>query len=201
MEVNLKSDFEISEEQCKASTGKLLSEWINLVEPKAAAGRRETISWLYDETGRGKDTWWPTTIWVEFERSRGIVNKKDGRAEGYNICVTKTVKASADAVYKAWTESSEEWLDCNHAAENSDYQDRGGNTGTWLRLRPAKDVRIQWKTKGVDTPTTVDATFVEKDGKTGITVQHARIQTREEADGLRNAWTEALNKLKQKLEA
>lgn len=38
-------------------------------------------------------------------------------------------------------------------------------------------------------------------GKMGILVNVDRIQTREEADGLRSAWLEALDRLKTKLEA
>lgn len=75
--------------------------------------------------------------------------------------------------------------------------DDGGNAGTWARLRPGKDVRIAWTTAGVATPTQVDAAFADKGkGKTGITLTHNRIQTREEADGLREAWGAAFVRLK-----
>jgi hypothetical protein len=33
-------------------------------------------------------------------------------------------------------------------------------------------------------------------GKTGLLVNHTRIQNRDEADGLRAAWAQALNQLK-----
>ena len=42
---------------------------------------------------------------------------------------------------------------------------------------------------------------LEKAGKTGITLNHGRIQTRAEADGLRRAWGEAFERLKKKLES
>lgn len=202
MKVTLKADFEVNDSACREATGKSLSEWLAALEAHGTdSGRRDVIQWLYNEMGRGKDTWWATTVWVEYERSKGIVNKKDGLAEGYNICVTKAVKASAQAVYDAFTQAGKNgWLGCTAAEEGAAYADDGANSGTWVRLRPGKDVRLTWKTNGVDTPTAVDATFTEKDGKTAIAVMHNRIQTRDEADGLRNAWSDALNRLKAQLE-
>lgn len=203
MIITLKPDFAVNDDVCRESTGKTLEQWFEAIDARGPGiGRRDTISWIYDETGRGKDVWWPTSIWVEYEAARGIVNKMDGLAEGYNICVTKSVKAGAQAVYDAFTQAGRNaFLGCNVAEEGAAYTDDGGNEGTWVRLRPGKDVRLTWKTKGVDTSSTVDATFTEKDGKTAIAVMHNRIQTRDEADGLRLAWTEALNRLKAELEA
>lgn len=202
MNIVLKSDFAVNDEACREVTGRTLAQWFEAIEARGPGiGRRDTISWIYDETGRGKDVWWPTTIWVEYEAARGIVNKKDGLAEGYNICVTKSVKASSQAVYEAFTEAGKnEFLGCNTAHEGAVYTDQGGNQGTWARLRPGKDIRLTWRTNGVNTPSTVDITFNEKDGKTAIAVMHNRIQTREEADGLRVAWSDALSRLKLQLE-
>lgn len=193
MKVTLSSDLPVTPEACQQATGKTFSEWFADLESQCAGkGRRDSIQWLYDQTGRGKDVWWPTTIWVEYERSKGVVNKKDGLGEGYNICVTKTIKAGAQAVYDAMA---------GGAMEGQPYADESGNTGTWVRLRSGKDIRLTWMTNGVKTQTTVDAAFTEKDGKTGITLLHNRIQTREEADGLRAAWGEALSQLKAMLES
>lgn len=80
--------------------------------------------------------------------------------------------------------------------------DDSGNAATWLRLRPSKDVRLNWKTCGVQHPTRVDIAIVaDLKGRAGITVTHQRIQTREEADGLRVAWGQALSRLKAAMEA
>lgn len=204
MKVKLQSDSPVTDESCKASTGKTFGEWFAVIEEFGPAqGRREVVQHLYNLMGRGKDTWWATTVWVEYERSKGIVNKKDGLAEGYNICSTKTIAASVDDVYEAWTqEGKNAWLGCNVAAEGADYSDAGGNQGKWVRLRPGKDVRLNWQTAGVETPTNIDAVFSDKGkGKTGIIVNHNRIQTRAEADGLRAAWAEAMDRLKAQLEA
>ena len=43
-----------------------------------------------------KNVWWPTTIWVEYERTKGVVIKKDGLIDGFNICVTTTILRRRD---------------------------------------------------------------------------------------------------------
>jgi hypothetical protein len=47
----------------------------------------------------------------------------------------------------------------------------------------------------------VDVAFAAKGSKTGITLNHTRIQARDEADGLRAAWTAAFDRLKTALES
>jgi hypothetical protein len=42
----------------------------------------------------------------------------------------------------------------------------------------------------------VDVQFQDAKGKCLMNVMTSRIQTRAESDGLRNAWTDALNRLK-----
>ncbi|QYK52203.1 MAG: SRPBCC domain-containing protein [Fimbriimonadaceae bacterium] len=192
MKIELRTDNEVSDASCKASTGKTLTEWFAWIDQEQSGkGRRDAIQALYDATGRGKDVWWPTVIWVEYEKSKGIV-KKDGLAEGFNICSTKTIAASVDDCYNAFVGS---------AKEGDAYSDSGGNQGTWTRLRPGKDARIAWQTAGVETPTQVDVAFADKGkGKTGVTLMHQRIQTPEESDGVRRAWAEYFDSMKTKLE-
>jgi len=193
MNVELKPDFEINDASCKADTGRTLGEWFVWMDANhAGKGRRDLIRLIYDEIGQVKgDVWWPTTIWVEYGASKGIV-KKDGLAEGYTICSTKTIAAPVDAIYA---------LMAGSAKEGDAYSDPDGNSGQWLRLRPGKDVRLSWKTAGVETGTLVDCTFVDKGkGKTLVTLTHSKIQSRAEADGLRNAWGGFFTDLKAGLE-
>lgn len=200
MNIKLVPDFEISDASCKAATGKTLTEWFALVESRGE-GRRDTINWIYNETGRGKDVWWPTTIWVEYERSKGIV-KKDGLAEGYTVCCTKLVAAPVEVVYDHFTSNTAWWGVPGQAEEGKSVTDDGGNELTWLRLRPGKDVRFDWKTKGCQDTVRFDVTLADNGkGKTQINVMPSRIQDRPEADGLRNAWAEANERLKSMLEA
>ncbi len=206
MKVAYKSDHPVTDAACKKATGKTLKQWIAELDKRGGTDqkRRDAINWLYDQMG--KDMWWSTTAWVEFERSHGVVNKKDGLAEGYNICVTKTIVAPVADVYRAWTGAAplKKWYGSGMKAKVSDggaFEDEGGNSGEYLRVRADKDLRFTWNHAKAEASTRVDVAFADKGkGKTGITLNHQRIQNRGEADGLRNAWGAAFEKLKELLE-
>jgi uncharacterized protein YndB with AHSA1/START domain len=201
MKIELKPDFLVTEETCQEATGKTISEWIEEVNAQGASlkGRREAITWM-KRSDTAKDIWWATTVWVEKERREGTV-KKDGLAEGFNICATKMVAAPVDKVFAAFaTPGPAAWFDGTVESDHS-LTSAQGHTAKASRVRQDKDLRYVWQTKGIDSPTDLDVMFAEKNGKTGITLSHSRIQTREEADGVRAAWGEALNKLKAELES
>jgi uncharacterized protein YndB with AHSA1/START domain len=206
MKVEYKSDFPITDAACQSATGRTLKAWFGELDSKGdSQNRRDSINWLYAEM-KTKDAWWSTTVFVEYERTKGIVNKKDGLIEGYNICVTKAVAAPLDVVYAAFVESERlaQWLGKGiktNASEGSKFEDSDGNSGQFLRVRENKDVRLTWQGSKSDAPTQVDIAFADKGkGKTGITLTHNRIQTRAEADGLRAAWGTAFDRLKSILE-
>ena len=135
-----------------------------------------------------------------------MVNKKDGRAEGYNICSTKTIAAPVADVFAAWTDAGAlaEWFGPKVKVDLTDggkWHDGDGNSGEYLRVRVNKDLRFIFNHADAEAPTLVDVTIADKGkGKSGLTLMHQRIQNRPEADGLRNAWSQAFDRLKQYLE-
>lgn len=200
MKVTLQSDQVIDDATCKAVTGKTLAEWIGILEskPDLTKSRRDAINWVLDEFGRG-DFWWPTTIWVEYEAKNGIV-KKDGRPEGYNICSTKSIAAPMEKVFAAFhADGLADWFG-KATADGDGMIDESGNRITVVRVREGKDHRWGWRTAGTDQDTEIDIMLAEKGGKVGITLNHNRIPSRAEADGLRAAWAESLTRLKSLLE-
>ena len=127
--------------------------------------------------------------------------KKDGLAEGYSICATKTINAPVDKVYKAWTDPkkfAEMFGDEGKQTvkDGGSISCKGGCKGTFIRIRPNKDLRFTWEHKGCTAPMRVDVQFQDNKGKCLMNVMTSRIQTRPESDGLRNAWAEALTRLK-----
>ncbi|MBM4366986.1 MAG: SRPBCC domain-containing protein [Deltaproteobacteria bacterium] len=199
MQIDFRPDHPVSPEACKAATGKNFDEWFAVIQGAGlAAKRRDAIQLIYDQTGRGKDVWWPTTIWVEFERARGVVVKKDGRPEGYNICCTKSFKQppgesfphfATEAAFAAWVPG---WRGA--MAEGSPFT-VGNCSGVVGRIRGDKDIRMTWDTAGYG-PSEIEIQFNVMGGKTTINFYHKRLATRDEADGLRRAWGEALDRLK-----
>lgn len=196
MKIQLVSDHPVTEDSSRQITGKSLSEWFADLDQEGLEGkRRDAINWIY---GQIKDPWWPTTIWVEYQRAKGVV-LKDGRPDGYNICVTKSVLSPISKVYKMFlSDSLKSWFGDDPVADaDGSFRDSIGNRADMVRARQNKDLRYRWQTAGIDQETEVEIILAEKDGKTGLTLNHNRIQSREEADGLRKAWGQALSILKE----
>ena len=199
MKVVNKPDFPITDAACKKATGKTLKQWFKELDAMDGLkkGRRACTQHIYTkELG----AWWPTTIYVEYEAHHGVT-KKDGLAEGYSICVTKSINAPVANVYKAWTNAAKFKEMFGDGGKQSVKVDgeiscKSGCKGTFTRIRPDKDLRFMWKHKGCTAPMQVDVQFQDNKGKCLMNVMTSRIQTRAESDGLRDAWTDALNRLK-----
>jgi len=199
MQVVNKSDFPVTDTECKKATGKTLKQWfqeLNGIEG-LKKGRRACVQYIYEQHA---DAWWPTTIFVEYEKHHDV-KKKDGLPEGYTICVTKSIGAPVAKVYKSWTNAATFKEMFGDGATQSVEVDgqiscKAGCKGTFTRVRPDKDLRFTWEHKGCTAPMQVDVQFQDNKGKCLMNVMTSRIQTRAEADGLRNAWTQTLNQLK-----
>ena len=101
MKVERKAEHAVSDETCKAATGRTLAEWHGQIDGRGGVelGRREIGDWLVGELK--VDPWWSATITHEYELARGAV-EKDGKPKGYTICATKSVKADPAACYGAF---------------------------------------------------------------------------------------------------
>jgi uncharacterized protein YndB with AHSA1/START domain len=190
---------------CKKATGKSLKEWFKSLDSTVAdKGRREVVQHLYEALS--KDEWWATTIAVEYEKARGQ-KEKDGKPKGYSICVTKTVAAPASNVFAAFGDAKklDQWLGKGTKVAFSDggsLQNADGDKLTWLRVRKDKDLRATWDSADPAPGSVVDVLFADKGGgKTGITLNHTRIQDRRSADQLRAGWGRCFDALKRLLES
>jgi uncharacterized protein YndB with AHSA1/START domain len=206
MQVTNKPDFPVNDDVCKAATGKTFGEWFAFLDSidGLKLGRRESANRIYSTIG-GTDAWWPTTIYVQYEGRHGVV-KKDGLSEGYTICCTKTIGAPVEKTYAAWTDPkgfASFFCDTGkqELVEGGAIACSCGCKGSFSRIRENKDLRFTWEHPGATAPMMVDVQFQDNKGKTLMNVMTSRIQTREEADGLRDAWAGALNKLKALAEA
>ena len=200
MKCTLKSDYPVTNEAAKSATGKTLDQrFVELDKQDGLRqGRRANNNYL---AAQKVDFWWCTTIAVEYERHHDL-RRKDGLFEGYFVCSTKTIGAPPAEVFKAWANAGElsKWFGAGTKAEAKDggsYENKDGDQGKFLRVRSNKDIRMTWENAAFSSPTQVDVQFQDKGkGKTGLLVNHTRIQTRAEADGLRAAWATALDQLK-----
>ncbi len=205
MKVELQSEHPVSEDSCKAATGKSLSEWFALIDARGgpALGRREIGQWLYQEMK--VDVWWSPTINCEYEIARGQL-EKDGRPRGYTICATKSIKAEPGRCHASFASAAEldRWLGPGHQGyikDGGSLANADGNRATVKKVNPGKVIRLIWEDPELTAPTPVEIKFAPAGAKTTVMVTIDRLQTRAEADGYRRAWGEALDRLKAVLEA
>lgn len=205
MKVNYATTHPHTNEVLKAQTGKTFEEWFAAMDGRGGPdiGRRELFVFLYHESK--VDLYWCAALNHHYEAHHGIKDKS-GRAKGYNVCSTKTITAPLEAVYGAWSTQSglKSWFGDNSVAEVKDggeFNDGDGQLGTYKRVRENKDLRFTWVSPKDEIGSIVDVIFQDKgNGKSYVQITHDRIQSPDEADGLRAAWGEALNRLKSYLE-
>ena len=199
MKVKNNPDYPVTDEACKEATSKTFKEWFQFLDgiDGLKLRRRESMQHMIQP---GRDPWWPTTIYVEYEAHHGI-KKKDGLGEGYSICCTKNIKALPEKVYAIWSDPvkfSEVFGDKGkqELRVGGEISCEGGCKATFTRVRPDKDLRFTWEHPGCTAPMTVDVMFQNMKGQCTMNVMTSRIQTRGETDGLRLAWADALSRLK-----
>jgi len=206
MKVTLEPEQPMSDDSVRAATGKSWDEWWAYLDERGGPkeGRRNITAHLMTDLKLAP--WWSSTIAVEYEEAKGQ-REKDGRLKGYYICSTKTVNAPLDQAFEAWltNESLNRWLGTGvvgDPTEGSTLSDEDGVLGTVKRVRANKDIRIAWEHASCAPGSVVDVLFTDKGkGKTAVYVNHDRLQSRAEADGVRNAWNEVMNRYKSVVEA
>ncbi|MCB8932095.1 MAG: SRPBCC domain-containing protein [Fimbriimonadaceae bacterium] len=204
MKYNLKPDFPIDNATSKKETGKTLDEWFAEFDAMDGLkkGRRALSVYLNEA---GVDPWWCNTISVEYEAARDV-RKKDGLLEGYFICATKTIGAPLADTYRKFTspEGLAAWMGEGTRAEIKDGGSLTGPDGekaTLTRVRENKDLRLSFEHPDFTAPSVIDVQFHDKAGKkTMVYILHQRLQTKAEADGVREAWGEACDRLKKLIE-
>lgn len=205
MKVARKADHAVSESSCKSATGKSLAEWFKALDKHGgvALGRRTLSKWI--EHDHEVELWWATTITNEYEIARGDL-AKDGKPKGYSICPTKNIKATPKDCYQAFATAKalDAWFGPKHDLDLRDgghWRNGDGNRATIKKVNAGKNIRLVAEDSGLTLPTPVEIKFTPNGAHCTVMVAIERLQTRAEADGYRHAWSEALARLKAKIES
>jgi uncharacterized protein YndB with AHSA1/START domain len=197
---------EFTDANAREKTGKTSKQWFALLDDFGGIdkGRRDLVNHMH--SAHKLDEWWATTLVVEYERAKGAL-EKDGKPKGYSICSTKTVAAPLERVFAAFGDAQDldRWLGARTKVEFQDggtLQNGDGDRATFERIRAHKDLRLTWEHAKRAPGSQIEVLFADKgNGKTGITLNHTRIQARKDADELRAGWSAAFEQLKQHLES
>lgn len=205
MKITLAQEHPTDEASAKAATGRSLGEWFSYLDARGgpAPGRRAIGDHLVGELRL--DPWWAGTILIGYEAAHGLV-EKDGKPRGYMVCATKSVKATPERCQQAFADAAalDAWLGPGHRAEMRDggtLSNADGNRATVKKVNPGKTIKLVWEQPDAAPGTPVQVKFSPAGAKTTVMVSHDRLPSRAEADGLRRAWGEALDRLKAVVEA
>ena len=197
----------LTDAEMRERSGRTWDEWFAIMDDFGgpAKGRRALGLLLYDTHGV-KDPWLSSTLLVEYEAARGVL-EKDGRPKGYMICSTKTVAAPPAEAFRAWSDAAA-WPGWFADGAEVDFAEGGrfsapdGVRGEIRKIRPDKAIKLLWDEPDGAPATPVEVTFQPKGAdKCIVMVAHDRIQTRRDADDLRDSWGRRLDALKSTLEA
>jgi hypothetical protein len=174
---------QISSDAVKSKTGKTWEEWFAQLDASSCAtmNHKEIVDVVKNKFH--VQDWWQQMITVSYEQARGkrLLNQ---RPEGFQFSKSRTLNTDLDKAFKAWTDKTdrEKWL-----------------TDPDITIRKATQnhtLRITW----VDEITSVDVSFLGKNDKVQVVVNHRKLPNPQKVEEMKKYWAEQLDKLANFLE-
>jgi uncharacterized protein YndB with AHSA1/START domain len=168
----------VSDAAVEKATGRDWAEWCRVLDREGAhtMAHAEIASLVADKFNGGP--WWSQTVTVGYERIKGLraLHQKPG---GFEIGRSKTIPAPIARVYKAWHSAAarRKWL------ANPDITISAANEN--------KTLRFIW----IDGKSRAQTYFVDKGGKTAVTVQHGKLADAKAAARMKKYWGAQLDRL------
>ena len=170
----------ISDTAVEKATGKSWGEWFSILNDVEAAklSHKDIVQKLC--ANHDVEGWWAQNITVEFERSIGRRDHGQRCDGDYEVSVSKTLAGTMDDAIGSWQEfvgDARHFNDVAFANEPST-----SKTDKWR----------YWRVNLTD-GTRLNIIISQKDaGKAQLTVQHGKVQNREDADGWKVYWKQRL---------
>ena len=175
----------ISDAAVFAKTGKTWNEWFEILDAAGAEALDHKGIVAILSRDHSVDGWWAQSVTVAYEQERGKRLKHETPG-GFQVSASKTVAASPELLYAAWTDETvrERWLPAVALSVR--------------KATPNKSLRVTWDEDG----TSLDiALYVKGPDRTQVTVQHSRLPDAATAEQMKSFWKEHLEKLTAVLEA
>lgn len=176
-----------SDAEIRRRSGRGWEEWFDLLDEWHAEelAHREIARRVAGELRIEPLVWEAQAITVSFERARGL-RAVGQRLDGFTITSSKTVAVPVDRLFDAFVDESRRraWVPDGPLSERTS-------------TRPTS-VRYDWG----QGETRVNVVFEAKgNGKSTVTVEHARLADAGDADKMKSFWRQRLTVLKSHLEA
>ncbi len=175
----------ISNEAVKARTGRPWPEWFAMLDEADGVklGHKGIVAFLGEHRRVGP--WWRQMIAVAYEQERGLREKHE-TPQGFQLSASRTIGVDAATAFAAWTDDEvrSAWLQ--------------GQTLNIRKSTPSRSIRASWGNNG----STVDVTFHPRgNGKTQVVVDHRRLADAKMVREMKVFWSDALDRLKERVEA
>jgi hypothetical protein len=167
----------------QAKTGKSWSKWFALLDKAGAKklSHKEIAAYLHDKLNC--PPWWSQMVTVAYEQKRGL-RAKYQTPQGYQTSASKTLNATAAAIFQAWVDDKirNRWLPKAPLLIT--------------KATPHKSVRIRWD--GGKSSADVGL-FPKGSAKCQVAIGHIRLKDARESARMKKYWAEALARLQELL--
>lgn len=201
----------IGDEAVREKTGRNWMAWFAILDRWDARSKGHTATAKHLVKSYSLNPWWSQAVTVRWELERGIrdTGARAGRQGDYSefeVSVQRTVEAPAGRCFAAFTAPADldRWFSRNSVVElkvGGQYRNADKDHGEFLHVEPPRRLRFTWNNPRHRPGSRVEVTFEEKGrARTAVRLQHMDIKRREDYEGLKKGWNDALDALKSYLE-
>ncbi|HEY4880249.1 MAG TPA: DUF4287 domain-containing protein [Candidatus Acidoferrales bacterium] len=175
---------QMSDAAVKERTGKVWSEWYEILDQAGAKKWRHQEITAYLEKTHKVGAWWGQMIAVPYEHARGLREKFQKCTGEFSASGSRTLNVPMAKLYEAWIDEKlrRRWLP--------------GAKMEITTATPNKSLRAKWD----DGKSRLSVNFYAKGtGKNQAAVDHMKLANSKECAKMKAYWFEALNRLETQL--
>ena len=191
----------ISNASVRAKTGREWDDWFAVLDDFDCASRGHTATATFLERDHRLRAWWAQSITVRYELERGL-RAPGQRARGFGLSVQRTVAASVDEAFAAWSEPAhlDRWFSSatrGEFHEGGRYSNADGDSGEYRKIVHHRLIRFTWENPRHGSGSLVTVEFTEKEAdKVTVRISHEGLANRHEVEDLKTGWTWAMESFK-----
>jgi uncharacterized protein YndB with AHSA1/START domain len=191
----------ISDEAVKKATGKPWEQWRDILKKSFTKDdiHKDIVTFLRDEYGLSH--WWAQSVTVDFEQYTGKRKIGQTQTADYQTGVRKTMRAKADDVWDLLlsNKASSIWLgeqEIQEFKQGNKYQTKDGKSGEIRVIKPYHHIRLTWKLKEWENPSTLQIRVYSTPGKKAtIAIHHEKLKDGKIREQMSKHWKEVLDKI------
>jgi len=197
---------EIADDKLIVATGRTKDQWYELLDQAGAKDwpHKDIARWLWEN--HPNKGWWCQMITVQYEYARGKRVVGETAAAGFEIGVTKTIKADPEQVWRFLTspEGTKLWLGPTNKLEfvlNEPYR-AGGTHGAIRTVKHGERIRLTYQPKGFKEPSTLQLTVTPRQSAHGTCIgfHQEKLANARVREQMRAHWQRVLDEIEQKLD-